>query len=124
MMNKHDLITKYKHQLILKNFSESTNSSYLSCIQLFLSYVSINTPKEVKGDQLRIYFTYCKTQLGYSYSTMKQHLAAIRFLYAEVLNKTVGYPGSVIGERGARILKYVYKSETQSNLHALLFGRA
>lgn len=38
-MNKHKLLSKYKHQLILKNFSKRTVGSYLSCIHLFLNYV-------------------------------------------------------------------------------------
>ena len=32
MLNKQELVAKYKHQLILKNFSESTVISYLGCL--------------------------------------------------------------------------------------------
>ncbi len=48
-MNKKDLIAKYKHQLILKNFSENTINSYINGLNLFLKYVQKNSLNEVSS---------------------------------------------------------------------------
>lgn len=115
-MNKHKLLSKYKHQLILKNFSKRTVGSYLSCIHLFLNYVIKKKLNEVNGDNLRIYFTHCKVQLNYSYSTMKQHLAAVRFLYVEVLNKPIDFDFNIKMKKPSTIPEVLSVEEVQQFL--------
>ena len=112
-MNKNNLLSQYKHQLILKNFSPSTISCYLSCIQLFFVYVSKNNLKEIDSDQLQLYFTQCKIQHGYSYSTMKQHLAAVRFLYFDVLNKPIDFDFNIKMKKPSTIPEVLSVEEVQ-----------
>ena len=83
-MNKTDLVTKYKHQLILRNYSKNTIDAYLNSLHNFLQYVKSKGFKDVSSTQIEHYFYFCKNELNYSYSTMKQHLAAIKFLYHDV----------------------------------------
>ncbi|MBO6536002.1 MAG: tyrosine-type recombinase/integrase [Balneolaceae bacterium] len=117
MMNKHDLLSKYKHQLILKNFSDQIVSSYLSCIHLFLRYVSNNKLTEVTGEDLRVYFSFCKTELKYSYSTMKQHLASVRFLYHHVLNKPIDFDFNIKMKKPSTIPEVLSIEEVQRFLN-------
>jgi site-specific recombinase XerD len=116
-MNKHDLISKYKHQLILKNFSESTLKSYMSCLHLFLNYVSKKGWSEISGERLRQYFIYCKSELCYSYSTIKQHLAAVRFLYVEVLNKPIDFDFNIKMKKPSTIPEVLSVEEVQRFLN-------
>lgn len=51
-MNKQDLITKYKPQLILNNDSEHTIQSYHSCVRLFLNYISENKLNKITLDNV------------------------------------------------------------------------
>ena len=90
-MNKAYLINKYKHQLILKNYSERTVDAYLISLNNFLQYVQKNEFKNITATQIEDYFYYCKVELNYSYSAMKQHLASVKFLYKEVLKKEVDF---------------------------------
>ena len=55
------------------------------------------------GEQLLTYFTRCKPQLGYRYSTLKLHLASIKFLYQEVLNKQVHFDFNIKMKKPATI---------------------
>ncbi|MEQ9308521.1 MAG: phage integrase N-terminal SAM-like domain-containing protein [Balneolaceae bacterium] len=87
MMNRSDLITKYKHTLTLKNYSANTINAYLNGLASFLKYVQDQELKEVTENDLNSYFYFCKNELGYSYSMMKQLLASVKFLYQEVLKK-------------------------------------
>lgn len=74
-MNKTDLITTYKHQLILKNYTKNTIEAYLSSLNNFLQYVKKNRFKDISATQIEDYFYYSKGELNYSYSTLKHPLA-------------------------------------------------
>lgn len=52
MMNKTDLITKYKHQLILRNYSKNTIDAYLSSLNNFLQYVKKKGFKDISATQI------------------------------------------------------------------------
>ena len=57
MVNTHELLQKYKHQLILKNLSKNTIQSYVSCLHLFFRYIGDHNIKEMDGKRLLAYFT-------------------------------------------------------------------
>ena len=88
-MKKLHLISKYEHQLTLKNYSENTLKAYLNGLNIFLEYLSSNQVSEVSSKELDLFFHHCKKKQGYSYSMMKQLLASVKFLYEEVLSKDV-----------------------------------
>lgn len=74
-MNKTDLLSKYKHQLILRSYSKNTVNAYLSSLNNFLLYVKKKRFKDISDTQVEDYFYYCKAELNYSYATMKQNLS-------------------------------------------------
>lgn len=41
-MKKSDLISKYEHQLTLKNYSENTLKAYLNGLNIFLDFLKSN----------------------------------------------------------------------------------
>jgi len=76
--------------------------------------LSVHEIKEVSPNVLETFFHYCKKELEYSYSMMKQLLASVEFLYEEVLQegidfdftikmKTKSYTSSFVGGRGATV---------------------
>jgi len=91
-MKKSELIEKYKKILRIKNYAEQTEKSYLSYLKLFLDYITLPENK-IKPDEQKIldYLHYCKNEKKYSYSTMKQAVASVKFLYQEVLCKKVDF---------------------------------
>lgn len=58
-MKKSDLISKYVHQLTLKNYSENTLEAYLNGLNIFLEYLSLNQISEVSSKELGLFFHYC-----------------------------------------------------------------
>ena len=90
-MNKSVLISKYKHQLTLKNYSENTLKAYLNGLNVFLKYLREQKIQEVSSQELERFFYHCKKELKYSYSMMKQLLASVSFLYEEVLKKEIDF---------------------------------
>ncbi|MEX2605466.1 MAG: site-specific tyrosine recombinase/integron integrase [Gracilimonas sp.] len=102
-MNKSNLISKYEHQLTLKNYSENTLRAYLNGLNIFLEYISTNKVQKVTSEVLGSFFHHCKKDLGYSYSMMKQLLASVSFLYAEVLKEEVDFDFNIKMKKPSRI---------------------
>ncbi|MEP0862209.1 MAG: phage integrase N-terminal SAM-like domain-containing protein, partial [Ignavibacterium sp.] len=90
-MKKSELIDKYSKLLRLKNYSTRTEKLYLHHLNLFLYYVS--SSKIIKIDQkvLLDYFEYLKQIKNFSYSSIKQALASVRFLFIDVLKNEVDF---------------------------------
>lgn len=90
-MNKSELISKFEHHLILKNYSENTVRSYVNGLNIFLSYITKNKVEKISGNTLESFFHHAKTEMNYSFSMMKQLLASIKFLYHEVLKQPIDF---------------------------------
>ncbi len=71
-MKKSELLVKYKHHLTLKNFSESTIRAYTNGLHIFSQYVTEKGIQEITSKELEAFFYECKSNRGYSYSSMKQ----------------------------------------------------
>ncbi len=56
---------------------------------MFLEYISKINTKNVSDDDIQNYLFYCKTKKKYSYSTMKQVIAAISYLYVKIFNEPI-----------------------------------
>jgi len=102
-MKKSVLISKYEHQLTLKNYSENTLKAYLNGLNIFIEYLSLNQIPVVTSKELDLFFHHCKKELGYSYSMMKQLLASVKFLYEEVLNEDVDFDFNIKMKKPSRI---------------------
>lgn len=87
-MKRSDLTDKYLNFLHLKNYSVETEKSYLRHLNLFLDYVANAKIIDVSSDFLLKYFNYLKETKRFSYSSMKQSLGTVRFLYLIVLQLT------------------------------------
>ena len=88
-MQKQIILRRFKEKLTIANYSESTIQNYLSSLLLFLEYVSSKKVSEVSDELIQNYLYYCKTRKRYSYSSMKQVMASIRFLYLHILEKPI-----------------------------------
>lgn len=90
-MKRLELTDKYLKILRLKNYSVETEKSYLHHLNLFLDYVANAKVTDVNPNFLLKYFTYLKEKKKFSYSSMKQSLGAVRFLYLNVLKKEIDF---------------------------------
>ncbi len=88
-MRKQEIIKNFQDKLIIENYSEQTVKNYVSALKLFLEYISKLNVQEVTDKEIQNYLYFCKTKKKYSFSSMKQVIAAIRYLYLKVFNKPV-----------------------------------
>lgn len=117
-MNKTDLTTKYEHRLTLKNYSENTLRAYLSGLSIFLDYLRVNQISAVTPKVLDTYFHYCKKELEYGYSMMKQLLASVKFLYEEVLQEEIDFNFNIKMKKPSRIPVVLSVQEVQRLLNS------
>ena len=86
-MKKQILLSTFEKKLKIANYSDRTIKTYMSALKLFLDYVAGLKVNEVDDSIIENYLYFCKTKRNYSFSSMKQVIASIRFLYLHVLEK-------------------------------------
>ena len=116
-MNKSDLITKYKHQLTLKNYSENTLRSYLNGLHIFLNYLKVHQINKINGKELENFFYHSQKELNYGYSMMKQLLASVKFLYREVLDEPIDFDFNIKIKKPSTVPVVLSVEEVQRFLH-------
>lgn len=117
-MNKSDLISKYKHTLTLKNYSQSTVNSYLNGLYKFIAFIQDNEIEEVKATHISKFLVHAKRENDYGYSTMKQLIASIRFLYREVLQEDIAFDFDIKMKKPSRIPVVLSVEEVQRLLNS------
>jgi len=117
-MNKSALISKYKHTLTLKNYSQSTVNSYLNGLYKFIDYVQGGKIEEVTPAHISEFLVRTKRENDYSYSTMKQLIASVRFLYIEVLKKNIDFDFTIKMKKPSRIPVVLSVEEVQRLLNS------
>ncbi|MDF1612563.1 site-specific tyrosine recombinase/integron integrase [Stygiobacter electus] len=90
-MKRAELVDTYMKILHLKNYSPTTEKTYLNHLNLFLDYVKTTKVSNVDSKFLLNYFNFIKESKNFSYSSMKQALASVRFLFLDVLKKEVDF---------------------------------
>lgn len=88
-MKRQEIVEKFNKQIRIENYSEQTIKNYLSALKLFLEYVERLKVKQVTDKEIQNYLFYCKTEKKYSYSSMKQIIATISYLYKKVFNNPI-----------------------------------
>jgi site-specific recombinase XerD len=79
-MKRSELIEKYLKLLHIKNYAPQTEKSYIHHLNLFIAYIKNAQIKDVNSKVLLDYFNILKQEKLFSYLSMKQSLAAIRFI--------------------------------------------
>jgi len=72
-----------KKQEIIEKFH------YLSALKLFLEYIENLQLMGVTDNEIQNYLYYCKTKKKYSYSSMKQVIATISYLYKKIFDEPI-----------------------------------
>ena len=90
-MKRSELIDNYTKFLKLKNYSLRTEKSYIHHLNIFLDFISSSKINNINEHVLLDYFITLKEKRNFSYSSMKQALASVRFLFLDVLKKEIDF---------------------------------
>lgn len=100
---KTPLLTQVRHSLRLKHYSIRTEEVYVQAIKRFILFHNKRHPKEMGAEEIRQYLSHVANQGKVSAPTQNQALAALLFLYREVLNGEIGFIDGI--ERAKRPLR-------------------
>jgi len=88
---KSPLLEQVRQQLRLKHYSIRTEKSYVQCIKRFILYHNKRHPAEMGVEEIRQYLSSLATQGNVAASTLNVELAALLFLYREVLERDLPF---------------------------------
>ncbi len=86
-MKKQEIVDSFIATLEIENYSQQTIKSYTSALKLFLQYVQSRKVDKISDQLIQEYLHYCVKEKRYSFSSMKQVVASIRYLYVKTLRK-------------------------------------
>ena len=84
--NEPRLLDSVRERLRVKHYSIRTESAYLDWIKRFILFHNKRHPLEMASTEVEAFLTHLAVERNVAASTQNQALAAILFLYAEVLN--------------------------------------
>lgn len=90
MVNKDQILTRMREDIRLRGLSQNTLERYTLNAQIFLEYT--NRPVEqLVAEDIRNFLSYLINDKKSSPATVNTYSAAIRFLFAVTLNRTLNY---------------------------------
>jgi site-specific recombinase XerD len=91
LSQKLSLLNQVREHLRLKHYSIRTEEAYVQTVKRFILYHNKRHPQEMGVDEIRQYLSHLATQGHVAASTQNVALAALLFLYREVLGKELAF---------------------------------
>ena len=88
-MLKAELLNTAKQKHIIRNYSDRTIASYLSAINHFASWLIEGKVTKVTDGIVEKYLYHLKQTKKQSISSMKQTVAALKFIFSHILNEDI-----------------------------------
>lgn len=117
------LLTQVRDAIRLRHYSRRTEEVYVQWIRRFIKYCDMRHPRELGTGDVTRFLSSLAVEGHVSASTQNQALAALLFLYREVLKVPVGWLHAVVhAKRPARVPVVLTREEVRRVL-ARLKGR-
>ncbi len=102
--SKSPLLERVREALALRHYSPKTAAAYVTWVRRFVVFHERRHPLAMGAGEVSVFLTYLAVQRNVSASTQNQALAALLFLYAEVLQRPLEQLGRLVrAKRPARI---------------------
>lgn len=88
-MKRQEIVDRFEKKLVIENYSDKTVRSYLNALHHFLNYLTSLQVAAINDKHIEDYLYICAKEKNYSFSSMRQVIASIRFLYQKVLEKPI-----------------------------------
>jgi integron integrase len=119
-MPQPKLLEQYRERLRVKHYSLRTEDAYLHWVRRYIYFHGKRHPQEMGGSEVEAFLSHLATEGRVSPSTQNQALAALLFLYREVLEKELPWmDGMVRAKRPARVPAVLTENEVRALLAQL-----
>jgi integron integrase len=116
------LLGQVRQRLRLKHYSIRTEDAYVQTIKRFILFHHKRHPAEMGVDEIRQYLSHLANERGVSASTQNQALAALLFLYREVLGRELEFVDGIERAKCPQHVPTVLTREEAQNVIARLPG--
>ena len=118
------LLTQVRDAIRMRHYSRRTEEVYIQWIRRFIKHCGMRHPRELGAAEVTSFLSSLAVEGQVSASTQNQALAAILFLYREVLKMPVGWLHAIAhAKRPARVPVVLTREEVR-RVFARLKGRA
>lgn len=117
------LLDQVRARLRVKHYSLRTEQAYLGWIRRFILANGKRHPRDLGAPEIEAFLTYLATKRQVSAGTQNQALAAILFLYREVLELELPWLDNIVRAKRKRRLPVVLTRDEVRRLLAQLQGR-
>ena len=107
MPDRPSLLAVLRDRLQTRHYSPRTTQAYELWVRRFIRFHGRRHPRDMDVVELRDFLSHLARDLRVAASTQNQALAAIRFLYEEVLERPVGVPTDHLQAKRPRRLPIV-----------------
>jgi hypothetical protein len=90
------LLDQMRERIRYKHYSLRTEKAYIFWVRRFIRYHGLKHPMAMGAPEIERYLTHLATTAKVAPSTHKQALAAILFLYREVLGVDLPWMGEIV----------------------------
>jgi integron integrase len=119
-MDKPRLLEQMRDALRSRHYSPSTERAYLLWVRRFIYFHHVRHPAEMGEAEINAFLTHLAVRENVSASTQNQALAALLFLYRNVLQRSAGdLEGIVRARRSATVPVVMTRAEAQAVLAEL-----
>ncbi len=119
---KPRLLDQVRHRCRVKHYSIRTEKAYVDWIRRFIHFHGVRHPKEMGAPEVEAFLTHLAVQGNVAPSTQNQALAAILFLYKEVLEIELPWLDGVTRAKKPSRLPVVLSQDEVTRVLAQLDG--
>ena len=100
MTHSPSILQVLRDRAAVRRYSPRTTAAYARWVRVYVRYHQLQHPRTLGAEAVREFLVHLARDRGLSASTQNQAHAALRFLYAEVINEPLGsIPGLVVAKR-------------------------
>ena len=113
------LIQRYREELQTRHYARRTVKTYELWLRRFLRFHNLRHPREMGSAEVNSFLTHLAVELQVSPSTQNQALAALLFLYRELLDRDLELDGVVRARNRRRLPVVLSEAEVRAVRHHL-----
>src|SRR5712692_8266128 len=105
------LLNQVRERIRVKHYSYRTEQSYVQWIKQYIFFHNKKHPKDMGKQEVSAFLTHLAVDRRVSASTQNQALAAVLFLYREVLETDIGWIENIVRAKKSQRLPVVLTRE-------------
>jgi integron integrase len=119
---KFSLLQQVRRTARAKGYSRRTEEAYVSWIRRFVLFHARRHPQTMGDAEIREFVTHLAVERNVAHATQNQALAALLFLFKQVLRKPIGFVEGILHAKDSRKLPIVLSVEEVRRIVELLEG--